>query len=162
MPTQVGLVTKDLYYSVETAYVGGGNVVIRAKTRFWPTKSQDWAVELLFFSAKFRVRDALFGFPVGSTVNLIGPDGTKTVVKLDANHEAYLPKLPRGEYQVSVSGPGFSNYRPVTVSRDQVADLELFSYIDMATIFGVLALIGFGLLYLGRPFLFSPRFWLRW
>jgi hypothetical protein len=162
VPTQSGLEPRYLYYSVETAYVGGGNVVIRAKSRFVPSKTQDWKIELLFFSAKFRVRDALYGFPVGSTVNLIGPDGTKTVVKLDANHEAYLPKLPRGEYQVSVSGPGYSSFRPVTISRDQVADIELFSYIDMATIFGVLALIGFGLLYVGRPFLFSPRFWLRW
>ncbi|MFL5759801.1 MAG: hypothetical protein ACJ789_08680 [Thermomicrobiales bacterium] len=162
VPTQSGLQPRDLYYSVETAYVGGGNVVIRAKTRFWPSKTQNWEIELLFFSARFRVRDALFGFPSGSTVNLIGPDGTKTVLKLDANHEAYLPKLPRGEYQVSVSGPGFSNSQPVTLSKDQVADLELFSYIDMATIAGVLALIGFGLLYVGRPFLLSPRFWLRW
>jgi hypothetical protein len=161
VPTQSGLLIKNLYYSVETAYVGGGNVVIRAKSKFWPTKSQDWKIELLFFSAKFSARDALFGFPIGSAINLVAPDGTMTKIQLDANKEVFLPKLPRGEYKVSVVGPGYSNLRPVAISRNQDAQIELFSYLDMAVVAGILSIIGFGLIYIGRPHLFSPRYWLR-
>jgi hypothetical protein len=161
VPTQGGLVIKKLYYSVETAYVGGGNVVIRAKTRFWPAETQAWKIELLFFSAKFSARDALFGFPIGSAIKLVAPDGTMTKIQLDANKEVFLPKLPRGEYKVSVVGPGYSNLRPVAISRNQDAQIEMFSYLDMAVVAAILSIIGFGLIYIGRPHLFSPRYWLR-
>jgi hypothetical protein len=162
VPSQDGLQPKVLYYTVETAYVGGSNVVIRARDKFFPYKESHWDVTLLFYSATFRARDAFFGFSIGSTLNVVTPDGTVIKHDLDSNSEITLPKLPRGEYQVSVIGPGYSPLRPVAVSRDQDVEIQVFTYLDMAVVVSVLSAIGFGLIYLGRPFLFSPRFWWRY
>jgi hypothetical protein len=162
VPSQDGLLPKVLYYTVETAYVGGSNVVIRARDKFFPHETRHWDVTLLFYSATFRARDAFFGFPIGSTVNIIAPDGTVIKQDLDSNSEITLPKLPRGEYQVSVIGPGYSPLRPVAVSKNQDVEIQVFTYLDMAVVFVVLSSIGFGLILLGRPFLLSPRYWRRY
>src|SRR5574341_1390220 len=72
---QLGLEVTEIQYSIESAIVAGSNVVNRAQQRFYPSESQEWPVQLLLYSAHFSARDAIFGYPVGSGIELTYPDG---------------------------------------------------------------------------------------
>jgi hypothetical protein len=158
VPLNQGLESKELYYTVESLIVKGQNVVNRSQQKFYPSRSRDWQIQLLFYSARFTVRDALFRFPIGSAIRLQYPDGHSERVPLGPGAEATLESLPRGDYHVSVDGPGFSFSRPVALSRDQEMRLELVSYLDVAVAFLLMASVALGLLLVRRPHLLSvPR-----
>ena len=76
-------------------------------------------LRLLLFSARFEVRDALLGFPIGSAVLLEYPDGRVVRQALDADGELTLKSLPRGDYRVRVDALGISSSRPISLSGDQ-------------------------------------------
>jgi hypothetical protein len=160
--TQSGPETKYLYYTVEQVMVGGSNVVIKSRSKFFPQTEHAWTIPLMFYSARFQSKDAFFGFPIGKQLKVVAPDGEVTLLPLDSQGEAFIPALARGEYQVSVIGPGYSPPRPIAVSRDQESEMKVFSYLDMAVCGAVIAGFAFGLLFLGRPKLLSPRFVLGW
>jgi hypothetical protein len=128
------LLSKDLEYSLEKVIVDGTNVVNRAQQRFEPRRDRMITVKLLFFRAKFTSRDAIFGFHIGSNIALRYPSGAVRRYKLGPDGAVVLPALPRGDYRVTVHGPGFSFTRPVSVSRRQVVDLKVISYLDMAVV----------------------------
>lgn len=153
--TPAGPVEKDVLQSVERVFVDGANVVNRAQQRFFPHRQREVGVTLLLYSARFAAQDALFGFPIGSGVRLRHPDGNWTYHPFESSGEVVLEGLARGEYWVEVKGPGMSFLRPVTLSRNQVVPLEVLSYLDIALTFGVLGATALGLLYIGRPHLFS-------
>lgn len=149
-PSTEGLENKDIYYTLEYACVGGTNVVNRAQQKFFPSQSQDWTIQLLFYSASIATVDGLFGFPLGSAVEITYPDGT--IVRIPVKDgAAYAPALPRGEYQMRVIGPGYSPPRPVTITRDQEIELMTVSYVDMGTAVGLVGMLALGLLLYGRP-----------
>jgi hypothetical protein len=149
-PYQGELLPKDVQYSIEKVMVDGANVVNRAQQRFEPRKRQRITVRLLFFRAKFVSRDAIFGFAIGSDVRLRYPSGIVRRHKLGSDGTVVLPTLPRGQYSVKVDAPGFSFTRPVSISRPQVVDLSVISYLDIALVAFVLLAIAVGLLVLRR------------
>ena len=51
---------------------------------------------------------------------------------------------------MAVKGPGISLTRPVSMSRDQVVDLKVVSYLDVALVLGVVVLAAVLLLWIGR------------
>jgi hypothetical protein len=157
-----GLTTKYLYYTVEEAIVQGSNLVIKSRSKFTPQTEKAWQIPLMFYSAHFQSRDAFFGFPTGSTLKLVGPDGSIMAVPLDKNGAAFFPALPRGQYSVAVEGSGYSPPRPIAVSRDQNEELKVLSYLDMAVSASIVMLFVFGLLFFGRPKLMSPRYVFGW
>lgn len=162
VPTTEGLIVKPLYYTLQSAIVDGANVVNQNQQRYWPTEKSSWGIELLFFAAEFQAKDALFGYPLGETVTLVYPSGLVRQEQLDENGYLRLDGLPRGEYQVSVSGPGYSPARPIALSRNQLVELEIVSYLDMAVGAGIVVALALGLLFIGRPSIYrTPKRWIR-
>ncbi len=151
VPTQAGALNKELYYTLENVMVRGSNVVNRAQQRFHPATESDWTIQLRFFFVDFSSRDAFFGFPIGSAVKLVYPDGNIEREPFGSGANLRLGPLPRGEYQVSAVGPGFSPPAPLMLTRDQVVDMKVVTYLDMVFAGLLLAAIGFGLLFIGRP-----------
>jgi hypothetical protein len=158
VPYEEGYRRKRLTWVVEKAIVDGTNVVNRNQQSFVPATTRDMRVELLFYPAHVSARDALFKFPLGSHIRVEYPNGRLERHALDRNAEVTLPSLPRGEYRVSVEGPGISFERPLALSREQTVELEVLSYLDLALSLGVLVAVALGLLLLGRPHLVrAPR-----
>jgi hypothetical protein len=144
------LLSKNLQYSVEKVLVDGANVVNRAQQRFEPRSVRRITVKLLFFRAKFTSRDAIFGFHIGSNIVLRYPSGAVHRYNLGPDGTVVLPALPRGNYSVKVHGPGFSFSRPVSVSRRQVVDLKVISYLDLGVIVAAAAVVLAALLVVRR------------
>jgi hypothetical protein len=140
VPTQARLRTVPIEYSIEQVTVRGTNVVNVSQQRFDPNRIQDVRIWLLFFPAEFTVKDAFFGFPIGSSISLHYPDGRVQTLKLE-DGRASVPSLPRGEYEVSVDGFGLTLSVPIALSRPQEADVTFLSYLDIAV--AALVLVGF-------------------
>jgi hypothetical protein len=137
---QAGAVVRPIEYSVQVVTVEGTNVVNRSQQRFDPNEVQDVSIWLLFFPAEFRVRDALFGFPIGSSLRLTYPDGRELVVPLEHGRVS-VESLPRGEYAVSVDGPGLALSVPLALSRPQDAEIMFLSYFDLTA--AAMLIVGF-------------------
>ena len=132
-----GPFAKEILYSVEQVIVNGSNVVNRAQQRFVPEEARDFAITLLYFTATFTATDALFGHTTGSGIRLERPDGVVEEHAFNDGGTLVLAGLPRGEYIVSVIGPGPAFERPVTVTRDQDVELDVLSWLDL----GITALV---------------------
>jgi hypothetical protein len=98
---------------------------------------------------QIKVQDALFGFPIGNTVRLTLPNGSSRIVTLGAGHSVTLTGLPRATYQLVAKGPGFGLASPSTLSKPQVAQLLLLSWVDILAVVTFLALFVVGLPVLG-------------
>ena len=131
--------------------MGGSTVVHRGQQRFFPAKDRSVQLRLLLFSARFVVRDALLGFPIGSAVRLEYPSGRVQRHGLEQGADLTVRSLPRGDYRVSVDALGISSSRPVALSGDQRVDLWVISWLDVAVVLLGLASLALGLLYLRRP-----------
>ena len=134
---QSGPFAKTIYYTVQRVIVGGANVVNQAQQRYEPPNDAAFTVRLLFYSATFVGRDAVFGFPVGSAVRLRYPDGQHSRHPFDARHEAVVGSLPRGEYDATIEGPGLPVSAPVSITRPQRLTLKLVTWLDLAVVLAV-------------------------
>jgi hypothetical protein len=147
--------SQSLRYSVQRVGVRGANVVNAGQQRFRPAETPEFPIQLLLYSARFKTRDAFFGFPIGSAVRLEYPNGRVERHELGEGGELLVPSLPRSDYKVTVDGPGFSFSRPVRLSRNQEVELEVLSYLDVGLALFVMAAFAFGLPLLRRPALRS-------
>jgi hypothetical protein len=143
------LVNKELYWSVSRVVVDGGDVVNRSQQVFLPEQSQEWTITLLFYRVQVVGRDMLFGSLAGSGVAIQKPDGSVAKVPF-ANGKATLPSLARGSYAVHIYGPGASFTRPLSISKDQLVEIEVISPVDLGLIVSLLVLIALSLLVVGR------------
>jgi hypothetical protein len=142
VPLNGSLEPKEIYYTFERVIVAGANVVNNGQQKFFPSEvaaqrrgdEAAVAVELLFYGARFTVRDAFFGFRIGHGIRLVWPNGRVEQYQLGEDGVASIAALPRGEYQVDVEGPGLSLGGPVTLSKDQDVEVALLSYIDLAVV----------------------------
>ena len=150
VPLTGGLVSKALGYRIQSVVVGGNNVVNRAQQAFTPLRTRDVRVRLLFYSARVSARDRLFGFGLGSGIRLVFPDGTTEHVSFADGHRVLLRALPRGNYRVAVDGGGLSGEQPLAITRDQVVELRVLSYLDIVVLVGLLLAVGIGLVVIGR------------
>ncbi len=147
-----GLTEKPVLYSIYSVTMNGSNVVYQSKQHFYARPNSEWQIQLLLFSAHFTARDKFFGFPIGTGIELRYPDGHVRYLPFGDNAEVSATSLPRGSYSVSVAGvQGLSPSAPIALSRDQSVELSVISYLDMAVVALVGAMIFFGLLFLGRP-----------
>jgi hypothetical protein len=147
-----GLDPVELGYTVESVILDGSNVVNRAQQRVRPRQGRQQRLELLVYSARFKARDALFGFPIGERLLLESPHGDTSQLPLGNNGEAVVDSLARGVYRIRVDGaPGIPLWVPMALSRDQTVSLLVVSYLDIAAL--SLGLLAFALLplLLGRP-----------
>jgi hypothetical protein len=143
--------SKSLRYTVEKVRIKGANVVNAGQQAFRPSKTPKFPVQVLLYAARFKTRDAFFGFPIGSAVRLKFPNGREERHKLGKNGDLLLRSLPRSDYEVTVDGPGFSFSRPVSLSRNQVVELEVLSYLDIGLALFVFAAFMVGLPLIRRP-----------
>ncbi len=151
VPLAGTLVSKHLLYRVQAVTIDGNNLVNRAQQAFLPAESPKVTLKLLFYSATFSARDRIFRFPIGSSITLEFPNGHARDYKLDSSGKLVLPALPRGNYRVTVHAAGLKMKMPVAMTRDQVATLNVVSYLDVATAGFVLFATAAGLLLVGRP-----------
>lgn len=151
VPETQGRKSTAVSYAVEKVMVGGSTVVHRAQQRFFPVDSPEVKLRLLLFSARFEVRDALLGFPIGSAVRLEYPNGQIQRQGLAPGADLTVRSLPRGDYRVSVDALGISSSRPVALSADQKVELKVISWLDVAIVLLGLGSLALGLLYLRRP-----------
>ena len=152
VPFTQGLRKKNISYAVDSVTVDGANVVNRSQQKFVPAQSRDLNVRLLFNTARFTARDAIFHFPVGSGVRVKYPDGHIEVEQFHNSSVIVVPGLPRGQYQVQVTGAGWSPMRPVALSRTQDVKLAVITYLDMAVIVAVLLSLGMAVVVYRRRF----------
>ena len=140
--------SRPVDYSVEEVLVDGANAVFRAQQRFRPAPNATWVISLRFYQMQIRAQDAVFGFPAGSAVRLRSPDGQVRRLELDGRSRASSGRLARGDYQLKVEGPGISWWTPVSLSRDQEAELVFLSWLDLsaAALLAILMLVGLPLL----------------
>jgi hypothetical protein len=144
-----GLRLNPIPYSVKSVVVDGSNVVNEGQQVFDPAPHASWVVELLFYDATFSVQDRFFGFPTGSSIDLVYPDGHSVQHPL-VDGEVRVNGLPRGNYDVIVHGPGLRLRAPVAVSRDTDAKLVLLSYLDIGVAIVLGLALAVGLVRIGR------------
>jgi hypothetical protein len=160
LSTGQNLEMDSVNHSVHRVVVDGSNVVNRGQQRFGVARNPRPRIELLFFSARFRGRDALFGFPSGSTLRLEFPNGRRVKHELGSGSELTLSSLPRGLYEVDVEGPGVSFSRPLDLSRNQDLKLQVITWVDFVAALLLLAAIVLALLLIGRPALARQLPWI--
>lgn len=148
--TAEGLVSKDVYYTVDSVLVDGAEVVNRSQYKWFPLREPPPTVTLLFFTAEISVRDAFFGFPVGSAVEMTDANGAVRTLTLDGGARATVHNLPRGDYELLAKGPGMKMPTPVSLTRDQVVDLKLFTWLDVGVLMAGPLVVAVALFLLGR------------
>lgn len=151
--TPTGLHNKPITYFVDQVIIDGANVVNRAQQRMTFESTRNWEISLLFYAVKFQAVDAFFGTPLGDEVVVQAADGSEQRLTIDDNGEVVIPRLPRGEYAVSVVGGGYSPPRPIRISRDQAVQLEVISQLDVLLLAGTASAVVVGLMIAGRPFI---------
>jgi hypothetical protein len=144
------VLSRRVAWAVERVEAGGVNVVARSQQRFAPRPGRAARIVVRFHTLRFSARDALLGSPIGTRISLRHPDGHLTRHPLE-DGRTVLENLPAGDYRIRVSAPSMKASWPVALSRDQVVEVSLISYADVALVLGVLALLAVGLVVAGRP-----------
>jgi hypothetical protein len=144
-------------YSVRQVLIDHSNVVYGGSQNFFiSAHPRTWTVKVLLFPLRIEVRDALFGFPTGSSVRVTLPDGGSRVVALQGEHAVILAELPRATYQLLPVGPGLGLSAPARLSKAQTARLLLLSWVDIGTLAGAAVLFLLGLPLLGGRIVRRP------
>ncbi len=151
-----GLEETKLLYSVIKVIVDGSNVVNQSQQRFYTAPNGTWDTTVMLYSLQISARDGLFDSPVGKVVNLSYPDGKIISYPLDSAGNAEIHSLARGLYTFRLTGiNGLSPKTPVALSRDQVVNIKVITFLDIAIV-GILALLlMISLLIYGRPWLLN-------
>jgi len=149
-PGPNGLQSRGVSYRVDSVRTAGANVVNQGQQRFFPSRGMQVPVRLLFFDVRFRARDALLGNPTGSSIVLEYPDGHEATFPFRADHSVTVRNLPRGTYHVTVRGAGPAISQKLTVSKEQTADLDAVTWIDIAIGAGLLLAIVIAVVVLRR------------
>jgi hypothetical protein len=150
VPQPGGLVTKRVYWTVDTVKVLGVNVVVSGRDKFFPDRNSRPIAHLLFFNATFRAHDLLFGFGTGSGVKLRFPNGDVKEYKFGKSNRLSVDHLPRGDYKVTPVAPGLALGSPVAITRNQFVDVKVLSYLDILVIALAGIALAVGLVWVGR------------
>ena len=155
---QKGLEETKLLYSVISVTVDGSNVVNQSQQRFFTSPNDTLTISLLLYSLQVSAKDALFGSPVGKAVQLKFPDRKTENYPMDSAGMVKIPSLARGIYQVEiVNSDGLKASTPVALSRNQVVQQSVITYLDLAVVGSLGLLIALSLIFFGRPWLLVSR-----
>lgn len=144
-----GPTTRAVTYAITRVDVAGSNVVNSGQQRVVPSLDARPTVRLLLYTVRFVGRDALLRSHVGSRVHLRHPDGSVTEVAMHSGGTV-VRDLPRGSYDVTIEGGTFAMTRPLSISRDQTAEIDAVSYVDVALIAIAVALAATAVFVVGR------------
>jgi hypothetical protein len=146
-----GLMSVPIRYSARELMIDGTNAVNEGEQSFYVGSSPNiWKIKALLFPLTIRVRDALFGFGAGGSVQLTLPNGTRRVIGLGSGHSTTVVSLPRGTYELVAKGSGMGLSSPLALSKPQAAKLLMLSWVDFAAVLAFAALFVVGLPTLGR------------
>jgi hypothetical protein len=147
-----GLEETKLPYSVTNVTVDGSNVVNQSQQRFYTHPNETWTISLLFYSLHLSAQDGLFGSAVGKSVNLEFPNGKILNYPLNQAGMAEINSLARGDYFIELVGvKGLSNRLPVALSRNQVVNTKVITYLDLSVVGIFAVIVALGLFLYGRP-----------
>ena len=149
VPLQGSLQVKPVYWTIQRVEYSGSNVVNASQQRFLPDEQKDVTVKLLFYRVDVALQDAVFGFTQTGEIDLVYPDGRSSRFSLDGDGRLTLPALPRGDYTITTIGAGPDMSRPLALSRDQVVELNFYSWLDIGVIGAFILLLAVGLPWLG-------------
>ena len=152
-----GLEETKLLYSTVSVTVDGSNVVNQSQQKFYPSPNGTWQISLLLYSLQINARDGLFASPVGKNIELQFPDGKIVKYPLDSSGNAQIHSLARGLYTFKIDGVnGLANPTPVALSRNQIVDVKVITFLDVGIVGFLVLVLVFGLIVYGRPWLFIP------
>ncbi|MCW3004889.1 MAG: hypothetical protein JWQ20_4187 [Conexibacter sp.] len=155
-----GWATRPVSYAIREVRAHGANVVQRGRQQIVPSRHRRVTVRALFFSIRFSARDALLGSPIGRMLAVRFPDGHVERHRLGPSADLTLDGLPRGDYDLTIQGPGMTLSQPVSLSRTQDVRVRVISWLDLALVGTALSLVAVGLLVAGRPHIRRPvRAW---
>ena len=145
---------REVSWSVQRFEIDGRSVVSRGQQRFVPAElpadARTVRVRARLFAVDVTTSDALLGSPTGTQLLLTHPDGQVSRHPLSSAGTARVQDLVPGAYELAVAGSGPLIARPVTISRDQQIDLDVYTWWDVAIAVGVAVLFFAGLAVLGR------------
>lgn len=144
-----GPTTRPVTYAITKVDVAGSNVVNSGQQRVVPSLDARPTIRLLLYTVRFVGRDTLLRSHAGNSLHLRHPDGSVTEVALHSG-AAVVHDLPRGSYDVSVKGGTLPMTRPLAISRDQTAEIDAVSYVDVGVIAAALGLAATAMLLIGR------------
>jgi hypothetical protein len=149
---QTGLEETQLLYSVNSVMIDGSNVVNSAQQRFYVNSDDTWTISLLLYSMHIIAKDDLFASPIGTSVNILLPNGKTQNYPLNKSGILEIHSLARGIYRVSLLGvKGLGTSTPVALSRNQVVNLKIMTVWDIIVV-GLLGfIVAIGLIFYGRP-----------
>jgi hypothetical protein len=124
--------------------------VNRGQQQFFPSRQHQVDVRVLFFDVKFSARDALLGSTTGSSFLLEYPDGHTKAFPFAQGRSVTVRDLPRGPYHVTVRGAGPEMSQKLSVSKDQHADFDTVTWIDLGFGVALLLFIALGLFVVRR------------
>jgi hypothetical protein len=127
-------VGKEVTYYLQSVVIDGTNVVNAGEQRLMPNRTADVKFVVLLRSARFQVRDWLFGDPLDTGIDLTYPDGRTDRFTTGLDGDVAVANLARGTYQVKASGPGYSQAQKIALSRSRYVELPVITYVDMATL----------------------------
>ena len=151
-PLAGGPIVKDVTWSAQVVQISGANVVRSSKQKWQPASDKQIKLDLDFYPLQIRGVDAFFGRAAGSRAVLQFPDGHSQTYPLH-HGRVVIPALPRGSYNVTITGSGKAFKTPVSLSKPQIAELKVITFMDMAAValFGLAFVLGLALI--GRPHL---------
>jgi hypothetical protein len=149
VPLQGLLEVKQVYWTVQQVEYSGSNVVNASQQRFQPDQQENVTVKLLFYRVDVALQDAVFGFAQTGEIDLVYPDGRSRRFPLDGDGRLTLPALPRGDYTITTIGAGPDMSRPLALSRNQVVELDFYSWLDIGVVGALILVLAVGLPFLG-------------
>jgi hypothetical protein len=151
---QTGLEETNLLYSIDSVTIDGSNVVNSAQQRFFAKADDTWEISTLLYSMHITAKDAMLRTPVGTSVNIVFPNGQINNYPLDSSGALDLHALARGIYHVNLVGvQGLGTSSPVALSRNQVVNLKIVTRMDMILFMATSGGFALGLVIYGRPWL---------
>jgi hypothetical protein len=147
-----GLEPTLIQYSIERALVNKSNVVNQSQQRFYPLRTRRVTARLLLYSARVSVHDFLFGTSTGNQLDLVYPSGAEVAYPLKGR-TLLFSSLPRGTYGVRIDAGGYVPSVSLALSKNQVLDVKVISYLDMLLLLAVVLGLVSVLILVPRPFL---------
>jgi hypothetical protein len=135
------LVAHSVNYTLQNVVVDGSNVVSAGQQHLSPTRQQSAKFVLQLRQLTITAHDRFFGMHTGRTVVVTYPDGRHLSYRFDRAHQVVLTGLARGHYQVHVDGGGFLTSQAVVLSRNQIVNMPVLTWLDIITVIVVLAIV---------------------
>jgi hypothetical protein len=151
-PLAGGPIVKDVTWSAQVVQISGANVVRSSMQRWQPANDRQIALDLDFYPLQIRGVDAFFGRGAGGRATVQFPDGHTQDYTLH-HGRVVIPALPRGTYNVTITGSGKAFKTPVSLSKPQIAELKVITWADMAAVALFAVVFMLGLVLVGRPHL---------